>query len=360
MNRIHLRVTMFLLFCAATVYSQTPCNRIVPITVVVQDGSIVKHLPAETLSTATKKIVLQHDFTADDSKRRVLIVLDGSSDLSKDVVEAEKLIAHTIVESARPEDRFALISGNAVPVRANFDGGNTAVLAAIDSFTKGGSGGKKAGLLDSIHEGLSWFGTPEFGDSVLLMASETGSRGGESRIVTGSGKVSDARTFSAVESKIDPRELQIELILHGVRVFSESLGGLDVGTSAALRAAPGAAVQVNGNDDALRGQTQFAKNYDATSGSPDVISFNSGGFTFVHPEMGQGWTSFKLNEASRKSLTDEAMKLYLSIALIYRVSLQYSEPKQMKVNLDLRPQITNRLPSALVLHLRALPACTSK
>ena len=95
MNGVHLRVTMFLLFCAVALSAQTPCTVTLPITVVAQDGTIVKDLPPEALTTAMKEISLQPDFKADDSKRRILIVLDGSPYLAKVSLATEKWIARS-------------------------------------------------------------------------------------------------------------------------------------------------------------------------------------------------------------------------------------------------------------------------
>ena len=118
-----------------------------------------------------------------------------------------------------------MISGNAAPVRIRFGSDKALVLKAIDDFPIKRRKGKKLGLHDAINEGLAWFGTPEFGDSVVLLP------GSSRQSVQGSTSFQcQARyagtpfgctptetyyntgprpDFSKVESKIKPKELMM-------------------------------------------------------------------------------------------------------------------------------------------------------
>jgi hypothetical protein len=349
MNGAHLRVTMFLLFCAITLSAQTPCTVVVPVTVVTQDGTIVKDLPRETLTTQTKEISLQPDFAADDSKRRILIVLDGSPDLQKASVEAEKYMARAIVESARPDDSFALISGNAAPLRMEFGADKALVLKAIDRFPKGRKG-KKLSLPDAVYEGSTWFGTPEFGDSVLVLPGsakrpeslpelsgeglkglaldklikdgtdlDLGNRGWDT-----SNPPDRPAVPRLVKSSIEPKNLNNALIDHGLRLFVASQPGTFNRTQA-------------------------------------DISLNSGGLHYyLYPELGRGKRNFRLDDASRNVLSAEASRIYDAIALTYRVSVLSSETLQTPISIELRPEITNKLPNVSAYYPSAIPGCPSK
>ena len=82
------------------------------------------------------------------------------------------LMTH-LLTTARTGDIFALLTVRGASRQVRFEDGNQAVQKAVNELSSDAKEDKKAGaMLDTIAEGLRWFGTPKPGDSILLMTDQ--------------------------------------------------------------------------------------------------------------------------------------------------------------------------------------------
>jgi hypothetical protein len=155
------------------VAQQAACKAVeVPVGVISMSGDVFRGLAAEDfIGRMQKKTVTVKALTYDDGARRVLIVLDINKKLSADARKAEGEMVRTILASARAEDTFALIPahGNARPVKFTTD--RTAITSEL-GWDGGANGGKEPGVLDAVMTGIEWFGTPQSGDAIVVIAAD--------------------------------------------------------------------------------------------------------------------------------------------------------------------------------------------
>lgn len=155
------------------VAQQAACKAVeVPVGVISLSGDVFRGLAAEDfIGRMQKKPVTVKSLTYDDGARRVLIVLDINKKLSADSRKAEGEMLRTILASARAEDTFGLIPahGNARPVKFTTD--RTAITSEL-AWDGGANGGKEPGVLDAVMTGIEWFGTPQSGDAIVVIAAD--------------------------------------------------------------------------------------------------------------------------------------------------------------------------------------------
>jgi hypothetical protein len=134
---------------------------------------VFRGLAAEDFSgMAQKKTVAVKSLTYDDGPRRVLFVVDNSKKLSADSRKAEAEMIQIMVAAGRPEDTFALLSTRGPGQEVKFTSDRTAITRGLnqDGDPKRG---KELGVLDGVMEGIEWFGAPQAGDAIVLIAADT-------------------------------------------------------------------------------------------------------------------------------------------------------------------------------------------
>ena len=123
-----------------------------------------------SLDLLQKKPVAVKNLAFDDGPRRVLIVVDLSKKLSGDSRKAENEIIRTLLASARPQDTFAIMPARGPGQDVKFTEDRSAISQALGQ-PGDGKRGKEPGVLDTVMVGIEWFGTPQPGDAIVVMAS---------------------------------------------------------------------------------------------------------------------------------------------------------------------------------------------
>ena len=144
----------------------------VPVGVISVSGKVFRGLAAEDfIGHVQKKPVAVKGLAFDDGPRRVLIVADLSKKLSADSRKAEDEMIKTLLANARPEDTFAIMPARGPGEDVKFTQDRSAISQALGQ-PGDGKRGKEPGVLDTVLAGIEWFGTPQPGDAIVVMASE--------------------------------------------------------------------------------------------------------------------------------------------------------------------------------------------
>ena len=159
------------------VAQQGACKTVeVPVGVISISGDVFRGLAAEDfvgrMQNMQKREVAVKALTYDDGPRRVLIVVDANKKLSADAHKAEGEMVRTILAAARPEDTFALIHAHGNGRHVKFTTDRSAIALEI-GWEGGASDGKELGVLDAVMVGIEWFGAPQTGDAIVVVAADT-------------------------------------------------------------------------------------------------------------------------------------------------------------------------------------------
>jgi hypothetical protein len=152
--------------------------------VISLNGDAFRGLAAEDfVGHIQKKPVAVKGVVFDDGPRRVLIVADVNRKLSADSRKAEEELIRTLMASARPGDTFAIMAAHGPGQDVKFTEDRTAIREALSQPGEG-KRGKEPGVLDTVMAGIDWFGPPQQGDAIVVIAADTeGNRKSNARMV---------------------------------------------------------------------------------------------------------------------------------------------------------------------------------
>jgi hypothetical protein len=152
---------------------QTACKAIeIPVGVISSSGNVFRGLAAEDFTGhLQKKTVTVKAVTYDDGLRRVLIVVDASKKLSADTRKAEAEMIQVLLAEARPEDTFGIMAARGPGQDVKFTADHAAITQALNQAGDGRRG-KDPGVLDTVMVGIEWFGPPQPGDSIVVIAAD--------------------------------------------------------------------------------------------------------------------------------------------------------------------------------------------
>ncbi len=144
----------------------------VAVGVIDVNGYIFRGLAAEDfVGRMQKKPVAVKAVAYDDGPRRVLIVVDVNKKLSADSRKAEDEMIKTLLASGRPGDTFALMPARGPGQDVKFTEDHAAISEAL-GFPGEGKRGKEPGVLDTVMVGIEWFGPPQPGDAIVVIAAD--------------------------------------------------------------------------------------------------------------------------------------------------------------------------------------------
>src|SRR5258707_11761421 len=170
--RLFTLLSVFLGLAAGGWAQQAACKLEIQVGVISITGDVFRGLAAEDFTgIAQKKSVAVKSLAFDEGPRRVLFVVDSAKNLSPDTFKAEGELIRTILAGARPEDTFALIAAHGSDQKIKFTSDKSAITLAVG--WNGGTKGKAPGVLDSVMEGIEWFGAPQAGDAIVVIAADT-------------------------------------------------------------------------------------------------------------------------------------------------------------------------------------------
>ncbi|HET9839013.1 MAG TPA: hypothetical protein VFR84_12315 [Candidatus Angelobacter sp.] len=145
-----------------------------PVALVDHRGNLLGGATAKDLTVLLRKQALSiESFTYDTGARRILFIADTGRHLPAEVRKMEYALMTHVLSNARTGDTFALLTARGALRQVRFEDGKEAVTKAVQELSSDAKEEKKAGaMLDTIAEGLDWFGAPRLGDSILLMTDQ--------------------------------------------------------------------------------------------------------------------------------------------------------------------------------------------
>jgi hypothetical protein len=218
---------LFLLFTASTAsWAQSnSCTVSLPVALVDHRGNLLGGATAKDLTVQWHKQTLPiESLTYNTAPRRLLFVADTGRHLPAEVRKMEYALMSYLLHEARPGDTFALLTARGTSRQIHFDDGKDSVSKAVQDLSSDGKEEKKAGpMLDTILEGLTWFGTPQPGDAILLMTDQLVPYDTDSQFR--GGYAIDVRPLNE-KSKTTFKKLTESLAAHRTRVFGVQFSGI--------------------------------------------------------------------------------------------------------------------------------------
>lgn len=316
-------VSLFIALAASVGLGQSGCSVDVPVDVVRSPGGVVRDLKvADLVAENTRNQDLKIDsLTYDVNARRILFVLDTVHDLPSDARKAEAKMVERILSSARNVDSFALITARGTSRVVKFEQGKAAVQQAVADLA--GDPKEKAsapGVLDAVSEGISWFGDPQPGDSILLMAMNFGTN-----------------------HKTNAKKIAEELESRHIRLFGVALGPINLGSTVATQS------------DNYNGKFAYASAGDM----PDYreqefypLVLNSGGFLYGDNAINEQ-RAYKLTDDHLQKLQAMSMQFYQFMVEYFHLRVESpSNSESWKLTLSASGQ--ERLAKPVLLYARQL------
>jgi hypothetical protein len=332
-SRIFAALSVILGFSTLGLGQQSACKGVeVPIGVISASGDIFRGLAAEDfVGHLQKKPVAVKLVTFDDGPRRVLIVVDVNKKLPADSRKAQGEMVRTILENARPQDTFALISTHGHGPQVKFTGDRSAITLALGWENAPDNGKEKElGVLDGVMAGMEWFGTPQPGDSIVVMAAD----------MEGNHKTNAKQVASALEEK----HIRMFGLALGPVTTKNSLVGETV-TNASMglaysRPAVGDVVYTTGDDNFF------------------PLTVNSGGMV-LGVMNGNSYHSYRLEDPKvLQAVRQKALSVSKMISGYYRMQVeppQLAHPQDW--NLTINPEVQKHASPMFVLYPHQLGPC---
>jgi hypothetical protein len=206
-TRILSALSVILVLSSIGLAQQSACKATdVPVGVISVSGNVFRGLAAEDfIGRVQKKPIAVKALAFDDGPRRVLIVVDLSKKLSADSRKAEDEMIKTLLASARPSDTFAIMPARGPGQDVKFTEDRSAISQALGQ-PGDGKRGKEPGVLDTVMTGIEWFGTPQPGDAIVVIASELeGNRKANARMVARALHDSQIRMFGLALGPVETK-----------------------------------------------------------------------------------------------------------------------------------------------------------
>ena len=222
--------SLLLLTVASAFAQQDACQVDLPVGIIGTDGSLLDGFTARDVTVRWgKQTVAVETVDYDKGPRRVLFLLDTSRQLPPGARKAETILVDYILSRAREGDSFALLTTRGALRQVRFEEGRDALGRVVQELaTDPKEPRKAASVLDSLMEGISWFGTPRTGDAVILMADHLEEPQHTSKIQGGiATDVVPSLDFSRVKFKT----VATAVAEHRIRVFGLQFGGLTLDAS---------------------------------------------------------------------------------------------------------------------------------
>jgi hypothetical protein len=152
---------------------QTACKSVeIPVGVISVSGNVFRGLaPEDFIGHLQKKQVAVKALTYDDGPRRVLLVVDTSKKLSADTRKAETEMIQVLLAEAQPADTYGIMAARGPGQDVKFTADHLAITQALGQ-TGDGKRGKEPGVLDTVMVGIEWFGPPQPGDAIVVIAAD--------------------------------------------------------------------------------------------------------------------------------------------------------------------------------------------
>ena len=206
-NRILTTLGLFIALSSVSFSQQTACKSMeIPVGVISARGDVFRGLSKEDFFCHLQnKPVSIKTVTFDDGPRRVLIVVDTQKKLSADTHKAEAELIKELLANGRPEDTFALMAARGPGQDVKFTADHDVIT---QGFNQAGDGkrGKDPGVLDTVMVGIEWFGPPQLGDAIVVIAADLeGNRKANAKLVTKALETNHIRMFGLALGPVQTR-----------------------------------------------------------------------------------------------------------------------------------------------------------
>ena len=303
-----------------------PCAIDIPANVIVPGGRLIRELKAEQFVAQTKhdslKVMAANNETG---PRRILLVLETGRSVPPKVRAVESSVVVDMLSEARSQDSFALLTARGLRKTLPFGSSPDAIVSVVKELEAqtGGSDPGNYGVLDVLLEGAQWFHESRAGDSIFLFTL-----GLESEH-----KVS----YSRVRKELADRQIR----LFGLQFAPHMVGGF---TGGMLRYTP------RGIEELVPGL--FVPNYDDVGN----LSLGSGGYALEENILGDSQHNYEISPGKLEEVKTLASRMHSAIKEYYRLTVQASRDP---LSLDLIPSLRKKVPSAVTIYPRQLPACSA-
>lgn len=328
-------ITFFsiLLGVIGTGYAQQAACKVVeiPVGAIGVTGEVFRGLAAEDfIGRAQKKSIGVKSLTYDEAARRVLFVVDTGKKLSADSRKAETDMLQVMLDAGRPEDTFAFRPAHGPGEEVKFTTDRSAIKRA---FNQEGNAqrGKEEGVLDAVMGGIEWFGAPQAGDSIVVIAADT----------EGNHKTNAKSVSKALEA-------------HHIRMFGLALGRVATKNSVASSVITSTTSQGLARSEPLVGEIV----YETGDEHFFPLTTNSGGLVLAVMNM-DPQRSYSMADAHLAQLVrQKALSVSRMITSFYRMEI---EPPQLTKpegwSLDVNEEIKKHARQMFILYPRELGPC---
>lgn len=311
---------------------QAACKAVeVPVGVVSMTGGVFRGLAAEDfIGRVQKKPVAVKSLTYDDGPRRVLIVADASKKLSSDTRKAETEMLQVLLAGGRPQDQFALMVARGPGQDVKFTTDHAAITQGLNE-PGDGKRGKEPGVLDTVMTGIEWFGEPQSGDAIVVMAAD----------LEGNHKANAKQVAKALET-------------NHIRMFGLALGPVQTKSSVATSLITSTTSQGMAEAKPLVGEGS----YDTGDEHFFPLTTNSGGMVFGAMN-GSSRRSYKLTDPKLlQEIRQRAAVVSRMISSYYRMQIEpppMSHPEEW--DLTINEVVQKSAHPAIILYPRELGPC---
>ena len=327
----YLRVFVLAIFTVFVVnaLAQSSCGPAeIAIDVIQPSGAAIEGLAAADFSAEFKRQALTiQSLTYDSGPRRILIVMDETRDIPAEGRKAQMELVAGLIAAAQPADSLALLTARGAPHQVKFGADRSALLSALGENTGEQDKGKQLGVLDAVAEGITWFGEPRLGDTIVVLALDT----------EGNRKTN----YSSVAKMLEEHRIR----LFGVAFGHLILTNLSHATMATSREG--------------FGYVQPGMPLSGSSGDANFLplSVNSGGYV-IPEDAASKRLEFKVTDSKKEELRRTATAMARLIDNVYAVRLQagtstHAEPW----SINLSHAKSQALPGARILYPHELIAC---
>ena len=321
-------VFVLLLIAVPCVLAEQPgCDsKDVAVAVIKANGDPVEGLsPSDFVAQMKKQPVAIQSADYQSGDRRILIVMDSAHELSQDARGAEAEFASALISSARPGDSLGLITARGSTPEVKFGADRSALLHAVSDKGQEQKGGR-LGVLDAVAEGITWFGEPRVGDSIVVLALD----------LEGNHKTN----YKSVAKMLEE---------HRIRLFGVSFGHLQLANQT-----------VGTMNTGREGMGYVDQGIPVANGVGEVnflpLSVNSGGYIVPQDSLSK-MHEFKLTDGKKKELQKTASTMVLVIDKFYVVHLQSDPARAEQWTVSLTQPKAQSLPGSHVLYPHDLSAC---
>ena len=331
-SRILTLLSILLALSGIGFSQQTACKSVeIPVGVISPSGDTFRGLAAgDFIGHLQKKPVSIKTITYDDGPRRVLLVVDTSKKLSADSRRAESEMIQVLLANARPEDTFGFMAAKGPGPDVKFTSDHAAISQAL---TQPGDGrrGKEPGVLDTVMIGIEWFGQPQSGDAIVVIAAD----------LEGNHKTNPKLIAKALES-------------NHIRMFGLALGPVQTKSSVAggtvtSTVSQGLAYTTPGVGDLV---------YDTGDEHFFPLTANSGGLV-MGVMNGDSRRSYKIEDPRiLQEVRQKARSVSKMISTYYRMQVEPPPlPRQDEWNLEMNGEIQKHSGPMFVLYPHELGPC---